>query len=105
MLCCQYLCLQLSNVPSDASQLVQQSLCWREAHTALHIDTDSLIESHGRLKQETWQDKETTQARFATRIIATDVAIKILAPPSEEWREAPNVRRNRAGANDREHDH
>jgi single-strand DNA-binding protein len=68
------------------------------AHAAQRIRKGSLVEIHGRLKQESWQDKETGQTRFATRIVADDLAIKILAPPSEEWREAPSVRRNRASA-------
>ena len=64
-----------------------------KAHAAQRIRKGSLIEIHGHLKQETWQDKATGQTRFATRIVASDVAIKILAPPSDEWREAPSVRR------------
>jgi single-strand DNA-binding protein len=64
-----------------------------KAHAAQRIRKGSLVEIHGRLKQESWQDKETGQQRFATRIIATDLAIKILVPPSDEWREAPNIRR------------
>ena len=64
-----------------------------KAHAAQRIRKGSLVEIHGRLKQESWQDRESGQTRFATRIIATDLAIKILAPPSDEWREAPSVRR------------
>jgi single-strand DNA-binding protein len=69
-----------------------------KAHAAQRVRKGSLVEIHGRLKQESWQDRETGQTRFATRIIANDLAIKLLAPPSEEWREAPNVRRKRTRA-------
>ena len=64
-----------------------------KAHAAQRVRKGSLVEVHGRLKQEAWQDRESGQPRFATRIIATDLAIKILVPPSEEWREPRNVRR------------
>src|SRR5262245_5451561 len=64
-----------------------------KAHAAQRIRKGSLVEIHGRLKQESWPDRESGQMRFATRIIANDLAIKTLAPPSEEWREARNVRR------------
>jgi single-strand DNA-binding protein len=67
-----------------------------KAHAAQRVRKGSLVEVHGRLKQESWQDRESGQQRSATRIVVNDLAIKILQPPSDAWREAPNVRGKRA---------
>jgi single-strand DNA-binding protein len=67
-----------------------------KAHAAQRVRKGSLVEVHARLKQESWQDRETGQTRFATRIIVGDLAITILVPASQEWREAPSVRSKRA---------
>src|SRR5262245_7603107 len=44
-----------------------------KAHAAQRVRKGSLIEIHGRLQQESWQDKATGQTRFARRIIVNDL--------------------------------
>lgn len=61
--------------------------------TARKLKRGALIEAHGRLREESWQDAQSGQTRYATKIVLSDLVIRRDSTPEREWREAPRVRR------------